>query len=97
MKMKLKINASNKSNSSNTFKNKVRYVSDNLMSDPFFFIIFLSNFFLNIFMGFFHFFLLLKEVLIAINICWFEKNEDFGIINQSHEKNKEIWQKNNLI
>ncbi len=56
MKMKLKINASNKSNSSSTFKNKERYVYDNLMSDPFFFIIFLSNFFLNIFMGFFHFF-----------------------------------------
>ena len=36
MKMKLKINASNKSNSSSTFKNKERYVYDNLMSDPFF-------------------------------------------------------------
>ena len=80
MKMKLKINASNKSNSSSTFKNKERYVYDNLMNDPFFFIIFLSNFFLNIFMGFFHFFLLRKEILITINI-WLEKNEDFGIIN----------------
>ena len=34
MKMKLKINASNKSNSSSTFKNKERYVYDNLMNDP---------------------------------------------------------------
>ena len=34
MKMKLKIVASNKSNSSSTFKNKEIYVYDNLMNDP---------------------------------------------------------------
>ena len=34
MKMKLKINASNKSNTSSNFKNKERYVNDNLMNDP---------------------------------------------------------------
>ena len=66
--MKLKIDASNKPNTSYIFKNKERYVYDNLMNDPCFFYNFFVEFFLNIFMGFFHFFLLRKEVLITINI-----------------------------
>ena len=56
MKMKLKINASNKSNSSSTFKNQERYVYDNLMNDPCFFYNFFVEFFFKYFYGVFSFF-----------------------------------------
>ena len=36
MKMKIKKDASNKSNTSSTSKNKKRYIYDNLMSDKYF-------------------------------------------------------------
>ncbi len=57
MKMKLKIDASNKSNTSYTFKNKERYVYDNLMNDPcflYFFVEFFFKYFYGVFSFFFH-------------------------------------------